>query len=281
MFFKKRLNNNVVVAIDDSNNELILVGRGIGYQMVVGNGVDKTRIEKVFVLKDSSATRQLQQLLETIPIEYVDLAERVFLYAKGNISTPISDSVIVHLSDHIHMAVNRARQGMEIKNMMLLEIQRFYRDEFRVGEYAVELTNCEFGVDFSSDEAGFIALHLVNAQLGLGSSTISLTKITTVVEEIERIVRMQLAIDVDADSVQYRRFITHLKFFAERLFQEKTHQTGDIGHTLGTIRAAYPEASKCVQKIGEFLERKYEHQLTDEESLYLNIHIAQILTVSR
>lgn len=281
MLFKKRLNNNAVVAIDDASVEQILIGRGLGFQIVVGSEVDPAKVEKAFVLKDHSAAQQLQQLLEAIPVDYVDLAERVYRYAKQNLSIPISESVIVHLADHIYMAVNRIQQGIEIKNMMLPTIQRFYRDEYQIGGHAVELANREFGVDFTADEAGFIALHLVNAQLGSGDSTASLTKITTVVEEIERIVRMQFTMNFDTDSVQYRRFITHCTFFAERLFQDTTHRTGDVERALETIRASYPEAATCVRKIGEFLETKYHHQLTGEETLYLTIHIAQMLSASR
>lgn len=281
MRYKKRLNNNAVVALDDASGEHILVGRGLGFQIEVGAVVDESKVEKAFVLKDESASQQLQKLLEAIPVGYVDVAERVYVYATDHLASPISDSVIVHLADHLFMAVERARQGMSIQNMMLPSIQRFYRDEYLVGRVAVDLASDAFGVQFTDDEAGFIALHLVNAQLGSGDSRTSLTKITTVVAEIERIVRLHFATDFDPESTEYRRFVTHCTFFAERLFQDSAHRTGSVGGALESIRASYPEADACVTTIGEFLNSTYQHPLTGEETLYLTIHIAHMINASR
>ena len=65
-------------------------------------------------------------------------------------------------------------------------------------------------MELSEDEAGFIALHIVNGQLHL--ETKSVREITTLMQQIETIVRMRFAITLDPDSVYYYRFITHLKF---------------------------------------------------------------------
>ena len=57
MIFKKRLNNNVVIAIDGTD-EKILTGKGLGFQMQAGNEVDETKIEKIFALADKKADRK-------------------------------------------------------------------------------------------------------------------------------------------------------------------------------------------------------------------------------
>lgn len=277
MRFRKRLNNNVVVASGDDGGEQVVFGRGLGFDLTVGAEIDMRRVEKIYVLKDGSASRRLQQLLEMISIEYVDLAQEIFDRARTSLSVPISDSVIVPLADHVHMAVTRARQGVEIKNMMLIEIRRFYRDEFRVGTFAVELINNRFDTALTEDEAGFIALHLVNAELGSGDGAASLSKITEVIQEIERIVRMSYATEIDIDSDQYRRFMTHLKFFSERLFQQRTSRSRDVSRMLTTVRETYPTAGECVARVGGFLAARYNHNLTDDESLYLTIHVAHIM----
>lgn len=279
MKYKKRINNNVVVAIDDHGNEQILTGKGLGFQMPQGETVDETRVEKVFTLKDTTANQRLQELFKTIPVEHVNLAEEIIAYARRCISNPIHENVIISLCDHIYMAVERKKQDIEVKNVMLWDIQKFYRDEYDVGKYAVRLIYDRFNVQLNDDEAGFIALHIVNSQLEV--KTKSVEKITKVMQEIETIVRMTFSIDLDVESVYYYRFITHLKFFAERLFSKKTYEDQDVDNMLEIVEKKYPKECACVEKISKFIEKQYGYQLSKEEMLYLCIHVSRIVSVSK
>ena len=85
------------------------------------------------------------------------------------------------------MAVERKKQDIEVKNVMLWDIQKFYRDEYQVGKYAVKLIEERFHVQLNDDEAGFIALHIVNAQLDM--HTKSVKEITKVMQDASEIVR--------------------------------------------------------------------------------------------
>lgn len=275
MIFKKRLNNNVVVAVDDKQNEKILMGKGLGFQMKAGDPVDETLIEKVFSLTDEVMNARLQELLETIPIEHLKLADEIISYARIHVDEKLSENVIVALCDHIYMAVERKKQGIDVKNVLLWDIQRFYRHEYEVGSYAIQLIKERFGVELTEDEAGFIALHIVNAQLNLQTKTVK--EITVVMQEIETIVRMSFAIPFDPDSVYYYRFITHLKFFAERIFSKTAYQGKEVDGLLDVIKEKYSDAYHCVLKIKAFLQKRYAYELSEEEILYLSIHISRIV----
>ena len=96
--------------------------------------------------------------------------------------------------------------------------------------------------------------------------------------EVELMVRMHYASEIDVNSDQYRRFITHLKFFAERLAGGRVYASGDVSKMLATVRETHPRAGECVVRIAEFLATKYDHALTDDENLYLTLHIAHITT---
>lgn len=222
--------------------------------------------------------RRLQELLETIPMEHLELAEEIMNYARIHIDETVSENVIVALCDHMYMAVERKKQGIEVKNVLLWDIQKFYRDEYKVGLYAIKLIRQRFGVELSEDEAGFIALHIVNGQLHLESKSVK--EITTLMQQIETIVRMRFAISLDADSVYYYRFITHLKFFAERIFSEKQIPTKDTDGLLELIKGKYPQDVACVLDIAAFLKQRYGYTLCEEEILYLSIHISRIHQVS-
>ena len=201
MIFKKRLNNNVVIALDENGQEKILCGKGLGFQMKEQGTVEESRVEKVFALADQVMNRRLQELLETIPMEHLELAEEIMNYARIHIDETVSENVIVALCDHMYMAVERKKQGIEVKNVLLWDIQKFYRDEYKVGRYAIALIRERFNVELSEDEAGFIALHIVNGQLHL--ETKSVREITTLMQQIETIVRMRFAITLDPDSVHH------------------------------------------------------------------------------
>lgn len=279
MKLKKRLNNNVVVAVDLNGSDQIIMGKGLGFAIAPGTMIDETKIEKIFTLKNSTDNERLQELCKTIPAEHIKLAQEIITYAKINVRNAIQDNVIVALCDHIYMAIERKKQDIEVKNVMLWDIQKFYRDEFAVGQYAVTLIQEQFAVDLNDDEAGFIALHLVNAQLDVKSESIQ--EITKLMQDIETIVRITCKIAPDVDSVYYYRFITHLKFFAERLFSGKTYKNQDVSNMIQLVHSQYPKEYACAEKIAVFLKEKYGYLLMDEELLYLSIHISRIVQISK
>ncbi|MGN7309332.1 PRD domain-containing protein [Bacillus subtilis] len=43
------------------------------------------------------------------------------------------------------------------------------------------------------------------------------------------------------------------------------------------IQKKYPEAHKCSEKIRKFIENNYTYQLTNEEMMYLTIHIERVV----
>lgn len=277
MIFKKRLNNNVVVAVDGKNNEMILMGRGLGFQIELGTRVDESRIEKRFCLADSKMNERFKELLQTIPMEHVQLADEVISYFKAQISGAINENVLIALCDHMYMAVERKKQGIEVRNALLWDIQKFYRKEYEAGRYAVRRIEEAFGTLLMDDEAGFIALHLVNAQLDLHTETVK--KIIVVMQEIERIVRMTFSIPLDTDSVYYDRFISHLRFFAGRMFSGKIYDGQDVEELVDVVKKKHAAAYQCTLKIADFLKHRYGYALSEEEILYLGIHISRIVLV--
>lgn len=279
MIYKKKLNNNAIVAVDQQGQEKILMGCGLGFQGKEGTDVDESRIEKVYDLVDSKLNEQLKQLLKDIPMEYFQLTDEVIAYAKVHVNNEISDNVIISLCDHIHMAVERKKHGIDVKNVLLWDIKKYYRDEYRAGEQANRMIEDTFGVKLTEDEAGFIALHIVNAELSLETKTVQ--EITVLIQEIETLVRMTFGITANLEDVYYYRFITHLKFFAERVFSGKTYSSTDVSKISEVIKQQYPAAHQCSLKIAAFIKDKYKYDLSEEESMYLSIHIARIAQVSQ
>lgn len=65
-------------------------------------------------------------------------------------------------------------------------------------------------VDLTDDEAGFLALHITNAQIDSHhEDAISLTQL---IEEILTVIKYTLRINFAENDIYFQRFITHLKF---------------------------------------------------------------------
>lgn len=215
-------------------------------------------------------------LLSDIPIEYVECSDEVIRYAETVLGDKLHDSVYISLTDHIHFAIDRHRQGLQLKNALLWEIKRMYRKEFSIGLKALQIIEDRLGVLLPEDECAFIAMHLVNAQLnGEMRETVS---ITNIVKDISNIVRRSFLIELDEESLSYYRFLTHLKFFAQRVVRGSPVDDRDRDHALhDLVRVQYPEAYACAAKIADYTRKIYKRNLSKEEILYMTIHIERIV----
>ena len=225
MQIHKILNNNVVVVLDEQEKEQVVMGRGLAFKKKCGDEIDPAQIDKVFTMSNPDTNNKFQEIVANIPLEYILLVEDIITYAKTHIGKKINDSIYISLADHIFMSVKRFSEGIVVKNALLWDIKRFYKDEFYIGQKAVEMIAQRTKIILPEDEAGFIALHFVNAQMEENPDKVEdMYTITKVMQELSNIVKYYFNMEYDEDSVYYYRFVTHLKFFAQRLVTKKTYQ---------------------------------------------------------
>lgn len=276
MIIKKVLNNNAVVVQEKNEKEKIVTGKGLAFQKRSGDRLDVSKIDKVFTIDDPRTMNKLQQLVKNIPMEYLSLAETIVAYGRTRLGKKLNDTIYISLSDHIYTSVMRFLEGIRMPNPLLLDIKRFYPDEYGIGIKALDYIEKVTKVRLPQEEAGFIALHFVNAQMEQ-SDLDDMMKITQVMQEVSNIVKYTFKIEFDEESVYYYRFVTHLKFFAQRLVHNKTYAERDETELLEIIKKKYHNAYDCVLKIADFLSRKYQYTLSSEEILYLTIHVERIV----
>lgn len=275
MKIEKILNNNAFISIDKSGEEIVVMGRGIAFGKKQGNEVELSRGYKIFSNSDKELNQRLKNIVSDIPEEYMKITEQVVCVLEKEYYKKVNDIIYVSLTEHIHGAVERFKKGIQIKNPLLVDIKRLFRDEYEVSKQALEAIKEEFGIEFEEDEAGYIAQHIVNAQLDDDMSDI--VNVTRIMQDILNIIKYSYKIDFNEESVYYYRFVTHLKFFAQRILNRLTYED-DNEDVFEVFKDKYNESYKCVLKIKEQIKQIYDYELSKDEQLYLMIHIERITT---
>lgn len=277
MIIKRLINNNIVVVDREDGKEIIVVGKGIGFKKKSGDYVDSSKIEKSYHMVDDETSLRFQELLQSVPMKYVLLSDKMIHYIKKVYDKEISDTLYISIIDHISSALTRYSKGIQIKNPMVWDIKKLYTQEYNVGLELLDIIKEETGIELPIDEAGFLALHIVNAQLE--SNMDNVMDITQIIHGVLNIVKYQLKIDFDEESLNYYRFVTHLKFFAQRVItKQKTGLESEGNEELiDLVKVKYSKAYEITFNIEDYLNQTFGYIMSDDERLYLTIHIARLI----
>lgn len=273
MKIDKIINNNIVSAIEADGKEVVIMGRGLGFGMKPGKEIPEGKIEKVFRLDSQNSTDKFKELLANLPLEHIQASTEIINYAKSVLNRRLNQSIYITLTDHINFAIERFKEKMMFTNPLLNEIKTFYKEEYLIGEYAVALIERRIGITLPVDEAGFIALHIVNAEYNTAMrDTID---ITTLIQNVVKIVKEYFSMDLDETSLNYQRFVTHLRFLAQRIIGGEMLNSDNPEFNL-LISQMYPEEYACSLKLKDYIQVTYHHDVTEEETAYLAVHIKRI-----
>lgn len=269
----KIINNNIVSSVDQRGKEVVVMGRGIGFKKKPGEEISLAAVEKIFILPQES-TNRFMELVADIPYEHMQLAEEIIHYAGKTLGKKLSRNIYITLTDHLNYAIERKKQGIEVHNALLWEIQKFYPKEYAVGLRALGMVKEKTkGIELPVDEAAFIALHLVNAEMDTDMR--QSVPVPGMIKDILSIVRYTVGGELDEESFAYERLVTHLKFFLQRIIKGETYQDDDE-NMRRTIREHCPEEYGCALKIKEYVKSKMGHETTEDELVYLALHINRV-----
>ena len=250
IIIEKVINNNIISAYEKSGAEVIVMGRGIGFKKKQGEVVPADQISKIFRIKSRTLAEQFKELLANMPLERVRISDEIISHAKDHLKLKLNQSIYVTLTDHINFAIERVSQGIEPQNALLWEIKRFYPQEFQLGIYALELIQDRLGILLPEDEAGFIALHFVNAEYG--TDIRDAVKFPDQMQAIVDIVERDLGILLDESSLHYERFMTHIKFLIQRIYRKELLSSEDRELSL-LMQRKYPREYQCSVKVAEYI----------------------------
>ena len=271
------INNNVVAAVDDYNHELVLMGSGIGFKKKIGDLVDPDSVEKQFARFDEQQALNFQRLAQEVPYEYMHMTNEIVAYAQISLNKELNEEIYICLMDHLNFAINRTKQGIYLPNSMLWEIKHYYNHEYRIGAEAISIVKKYAGVTLPADEAGFIAMHILNAEMDLDMERSKL--MTRIIQDVLNIVKYHFSIEIEEESLDYERFVTHLKFFIQRAMHDRESKIWEKG-LMDMIRIQYMDAYECAAKVAAYIEKTTPYAVQEEEMVYLTVHIQRLQKAS-
>ena len=271
---EKVYNNNVVQASDEKDKELIVMGRGLGFQKKAGDFLNPDQIEKTFVLQNDLQMMDLGEIFGTLSPEELGIVNVIIHRAEEILATTFELSLYVALGDHLHFALERTEQGFGLQNPLAWEIRKFYPKEYQLGLETLALVQEKLGQTLDKSEASSIALHFVNAQKNgqLGQDSYAISRIVT---QILDIVRLHFGRDMDENDISFHRFVTHVQYFAQRVVKGMVQGTNDA-FLYEQVQHNYPQAFACTQKILTYVRTACEFEMSQDEQVYLTIHIQRL-----
>lgn len=268
----KKLNNNAVVCVDNNNQELIAIGRGIGFPKTPYILDDLNLISKTFYQLDFSQ----YGLFSEIPIEIFETSSKIVEKAKNMLNTKLNPNLITNLADHIYFAIKRLEKFKSLQLVFSYEIEQFYPKETELGKIALEIIANDLGYYFPKSEITAIAMHFVNAQEEhnqvLFKNDINEENI---INEIINRIENFYGCSIDKKSFSYNRLVSHIRYLLNRIINNK--QFIDEDKLYDTFKNEHPKIYEVTKYVAHYIAQVTEYELSKNEQLYLMIHIHRIL----
>ena len=266
-------NNNAVLALDEEGDEVVAMGKGLGFSQRIGNLVDQNKIEKIF--KENAVDIPVEELFVTLSTPEIDNLLAIIDLATTELGEKYQANLYITLADHIHFALERFEKGLVITNPLAWNIRRLFPDEYAIGYQALDIIENYLRVRLPNDEASSIALHLVNARMNQGQMDQTM-EVVKIVRGILEVVTLFFGKKFDTESIGYNRFMTHLQYFALRVIQGEA-QNGSGQFLYDQVKENYPKATACAEKVDDYIQHQYAYRITAEEKSYLAIHINRLI----
>ncbi|WP_328300221.1 PRD domain-containing protein [Streptomyces sp. NBC_00435] len=268
------LNNNVVLARDEQGQEVILTGRGIGFNCRQGQRVDPELIVRVFVPADGRDPDHLAEVLSLIGEEVL----RAVVIALSEVGIEGREStrptLAIAVADHVAGALDRAARGIVVEYPLRAEAQTLYAEEYAQAQRLLQAINARVDPQLDASEATALTLHLVNAGFTSGDLSFTYT-MTGIIQQMLAVVRERYGLEVPQESMSAARFITHVRYLFVRV-QQHRQLTGHESTIGKGIRQHYPEATRTAQQLATIVELRLGQQLSEDEVSYLALHVARM-----
>ncbi len=268
------LNNNAVVAEMGDGTEAIVMGAGIGFGLKKSDLIPQALVQKVYEAQ-SSKHRALIHVLDSIDSVYLEIAAQIVEEAGKQTHQEYSPFLLIELADHIASALDRARRGITLANLLVEEVKTLYPAEYAVGQQALTWIAQKTRYELDEVEAGFIAMHLISSQARYYKKQKENQSVALTTKMLS-LIHKHYGLVIQKDQILHVRFLTHLKFLAARILQGKALESEKISKMYSSVTYTEKDISFAAE-LREHIKRKYSYMLCEDEIFYILIHLQAIL----
>jgi transcriptional antiterminator len=266
---EKVLNNNVLIASHPTYDEVVLIGKGIGFGKKKGDIIEQKGVEKWFILKNEHEQEEYKKLLPHLNEEFIEIMNDVIHHIRKRTNSPLNEHIHVALTDHILFALKRLEQGMDLKNPFLIETKSLYPLEYEIAAEVVQMLNERLETKLPEGEIGFIALHIHSALTNHHLSEVN--QHSQLIARLVAVVEEQLQIQIDRNSIHYLRFVRHLRYAIERVKKgEKVEEPKKLSKIL---KETYPICYNLSWKLIKIMQQTLQLPVDEAEAVYLTMHL--------
>lgn len=276
MIVLKRINNNAVLCVDSSGNQVVALGKGLA-QCAVGQKVDLDLVDHTFYDVDP----RYVELMKDLSLDCLEISAQIVNVAKGMLSYGLSPNIEVAMADHLQFAIQRMRDHIYLSAPLSYDLQQNYPLEYKIAQWSIELIKQTLGISLPRNEVSGIAMCLINGAYSSPGATQSESAKTqdTLIEQIVALVESNMQVSVNRDGFGFARFATHMQYLISRVSSGETIAT-ENSDMYDMASKGNRTASACVDAIDALISGTYKQPLTDEEKLYLILHINRICSRS-
>lgn len=269
----KVLNNNVVVAIDESGQERVLMGRGLAFGLKPDDVVDPGKVEKTFILDTGADGERELRLLTDVPYPVIEASTRAVDEAERRLGRDLGRRFTIAVIDHVAYVVERLDKGLRITTTSMPELRVLHPQEFAAAEQMETSIATSLGRELPPEEAVFLTMHLLNATRDEPNGTAAL--LFRRVQHVVEVVEHALGVRLDVDGPDYARFILHVQFLLQRLVSRTMLASGDTSF-FEFAKHSYPHSYAIAEEVKAYVRGATGSELTDEELLYLIVHVERL-----
>lgn len=268
----KALNNNVIIANHPAHGEVVIIGKGIGFNRKTGEAIPLESVEKMFILTSRQEQEQYKQLVPQIDEQLIEIIGEIINYISEKTHSALNEHIHIALTDHLAFAIKRADQDLSFHNPFLYETKELYPVEYELAEYAIHLIQKKLGIDLGEDEIGFVALHINSAMTNRHISEVR--GHAQLIAELISMIEEELHITVQRQSLDYSRLLTHLRFAIERI--RRGEQVEEVKKLERMLSEEYPVLYELAGKLTGLMESRLNKPVYRAEISYLTMHLHRV-----
>ncbi|MGO4928400.1 PRD domain-containing protein [Fundicoccus sp. Sow4_F4] len=273
------LNQNALLVRDESGHEFITLGKGIGFGLKKGDEVEKSKITTIYSIKSTIHEQKILEQLKDIDENVLIMAEEVGKMANEKLTDELNESFVFSLANHLQYSIERNMSQDIPLQPFHHEIKYLYPKEYVLAECSVDYLNDKYQLALHESEKAFFTLHFVNGLKDSANFQETVT-LSNILNDIVMIIERESECELDKTSVDYSRFIVHLRYFLIRQMQTPTITSEEESNLMELYQSSaslFTKQRDIVQKLKVFLDEQHSMAINHAEAFYLLIHLIRVL----